>query len=91
MSVRVITGPPGAGKTLNLTYFAIQSFKNNNTRLDLKSNNNVYVNNVYSNYPILLKKSKKKFKVESNGELYDSIPIKNIIIKIWKNIIIRSV
>ena len=27
MSVRVITGPPGCGKTLNLTYFAIQSFK----------------------------------------------------------------
>lgn len=76
MSVRVITGPPGAGKTLNLTYFAIQAFKNNNTRLDLKSNNNVYVNNVYSNYPILLKKSKNKFNVESNGELYSSIPIK---------------
>ena len=73
MAVRVITGPPGAGKTLTLTQMALEEFKNINKG---RKNKNIYYNSIYSNYPILLKKSKKKFFATDGFVKYESIPIK---------------
>lgn len=63
MAVRVITAPPGMGKTLNLTRIAIEQFKEHNkeNRNKKEKKEEIFYNNIYSNYPILLKKSKKKF------------------------------
>lgn len=74
MAVRVITGPPGTGKTLTLTEMALEEFKNINK--GIKRKDFIYYNSIFSNYPILLKKSKKKFRISNGWEVYDSIPIK---------------
>ena len=81
MAVRVITAPPGHGKTLNMTQIAIESFyKTNNifNKISYKLHKEefIYNNNIYSNYPILLKKSKKPFKYENGiGVIKDSVLI----------------
>ena len=66
MAVRVITAPPGFGKTLNMTRIALQLFNEHNEINFMNELNDkihkrekVYKVNIYSNYPILLKKSKK--------------------------------
>ena len=74
MAVRVITGPPGTGKTLTLTEMALEEFKNINR--GIKKKNYIWYNSIYSNYPILLKKSKKKFFATDGWMTYESIPIK---------------
>jgi len=74
MAIRVITGPPGTGKTLTMTQMALEEFKVINK--GIKKNNYVWYNSIYSNYPILLKKSKKKFLATSGNGTYESIPIK---------------
>ena len=74
MAIRVVTGPPGTGKTLTLTEMAIEEF--NNINKGIKTKNFVYYNNIFSNYPILLKKSKKKFYATDGFIKYESIPIK---------------
>lgn len=74
MSVRVITGPPGTGKTLTMTEMALEEFKNINK--GIKKKNYIWYNSIYSNYPILLKKSKEKFFATNGWEKYESIPIK---------------
>lgn len=78
MAVRIITGPPGSGKTLLMTHFAISEFKKENSFIDVlkEKQNYIYKNYIYSNYPILLKKSKKMFKYTNDFEIYDAIPIK---------------
>lgn len=77
MAVRIVTGPPGSGKTLVLTHFALQCFNDVNNFFYLRNNDNIYVNNIYSNYPILLKKSKKKFYYKNDDDIIrESIPIK---------------
>lgn len=73
MAVRVVTGPPGTGKTLTLTEMALEEFKVKNKR---RRNKNLYYNSIFSNYPILLKKSKKKFYATDGFKKYESIPIK---------------
>lgn len=81
MAVRVITAPPGHGKTLNMTRKAIQIFNNQNSFLSkiINKKNYIYYNSIYSNYPILLKHSKKKFKyMNADNEVKESVPIKKI-------------
>lgn len=74
MAVRVITGPPGTGKTLTMTQMALEEFKNINK--GIKNKDYIWYNSIYSNYPILLKKSKKKFYATDGWIKYESIPIK---------------
>jgi len=64
MSVITITGRPGRGKTLNMTHEALLKFNAENSFIfkvydKSKKKPFIYVNNIYSNYPILLKQSKK--------------------------------
>ena len=83
MAIRVITAPPGKGKTLNMTRLAIELFESENRetlnekikRLKCK-NLRIYKNNIYSNYPILLKKTKtlvKSIDGAGNEELTNHI------------------
>lgn len=79
MAVRVISAPPGQGKTLNMTRIAISIFKETNPFLQRNKKDFIFYNSIYSNYPILLWYQKKKFKyVTPNGTLYESVPIKKI-------------
>lgn len=79
MAVRVLSAPPGHGKTLNLTRIAIQIFKEQNPFLHRIKEKYVYQNNIYSNYPILLWYKKRPFKyIDGNNIECDSIPIKKI-------------
>ena len=58
MAIRVITAPPGHGKTLNMTRKAIQIFNNQNNVLNrINKKDYIYYNSIYSNYPNLLKHS----------------------------------
>lgn len=77
MAVRVITGPPGTGKTLTLTQMALEEFKGINS--GIKRKDYIWYNTIYSNYPILLKKSKNKFFATDGFKKYESIPIKKFI------------
>lgn len=54
MAVRVISAPPGAGKTLNMTRLAIALYKEANNFFKRHNENYVHYNSIYSNYPILL-------------------------------------
>lgn len=63
MSVISINGLPGMGKTLTATALALKHYKKENILLKkiirkIKKDNAI-INNVYSNYPILLDKRKK--------------------------------
>ena len=77
MAVRVISAPPGAGKTLNMTRIAIKLYKQENTFIKRHKKNYIHYNSIYSNYPILLWYQDKKFKYSTpNGIIKESIPIK---------------
>ena len=77
MAVRVISAPPGQGKTLNMTRIAIDLFKGVNPILKRYKKNFIFYNSIYSNYPILLWYQKKKFKyMTPNGQIHESVPIK---------------
>jgi hypothetical protein len=79
MAVRVISAPPGKGKTLNLTRIAIECFKELNPRKYRIKEKYVFYNPIYSNYPILLWYQKKPFKYQApGGEIIQSVPIKKI-------------
>ena len=79
MAVRVLTAPPGMGKTLNLTRIAIELFKEENPFFQRLKKNHIYYNNIYSNYPILLWYKKKPFKyINGNNQICDSVPIKKV-------------
>lgn len=77
MAVRVITGPPGTGKTLTMTQLALEEFKNINR--GIKGKDYIYYNSIFSNYPILLKKSKKKLYYTDGFYKKESIPIKKVV------------
>lgn len=84
MSVIIIDGKPGMGKTLLLTYLAYKSFKKNNSRFKIfiqeKIKRKPYIYNItqFSDYPIRFKKKSKKLyyylnendKIESTSELF---------------------
>lgn len=80
--VVAINGLPGSGKNVRATYLAKKHFKkqNNIIRKIIRKikHEETLVNNVYSTYPILLKKYRKKSKKEdiySNVvTLYDLVP-----------------
>lgn len=80
--VSCISGIPGSGKNVRATYLAIKHFKHENNLLRRfirrLFHQETIVNNVYSTYPILLKKYPKKSKKEdiySNiVTIYDLIP-----------------
>lgn len=79
MAVRVLTAPPGMGKTLNLTRIAIELFKEENPFLKRLKKDYIYYNNIYSNYPILVWYQKKPFQyIDGNYQKCDSVPIKKI-------------
>ncbi len=77
MAVRVLSAPPGHGKTLNMTRIAISLFKQENTFLKRKKEEYIYNNNIYSNYPILLWYQRKPFRYYDGAyNIKDAIPIK---------------
>ena len=73
MSLIIIDGKPGMGKTLLLTWFAYKDFKEKNPPFKVWFTNKftkkrwIYDNSIYSDFPILLKKPKKK----KNYLIYD--------------------
>lgn len=81
MAVRVLSAPPGHGKTLNMTRIAIKLFKDQNPFLFRIKKNSIYYNSIYSNYPILIWYQKKPFKyiVPGSEIILDSIPLKKIL------------
>lgn len=79
MAVRVISAPPGKGKTLNMTRIAIKLYREANPFIDRLKNNYIHYNCIYSNYPILLWYQNKKFKyMTPDGAIWDSVPVKKI-------------
>lgn len=78
MAVRVLSAPPGHGKTLNMTRIALKIFKEQNPFLHRIKNDYIFYNSIYSNYPILVFYRKKPFKyiTPGNDELQESIPLK---------------
>lgn len=87
MAVRALTAPPGFGKTLNMSRIALELFKEENKEniifkiiRKIKKQPREYNNNIYSNYPILLKKKKKKFLYyDCQNNLVEAVPIKKMI------------
>lgn len=73
MSVISINGLPGKGKTLTATMIALKHYKKENTFLKKLirriKKEEVILNNVYSNYPILLNKRKKIY--SNRVSIYD--------------------
>lgn len=79
MAVRVISAPPGKGKTLNMTRIAIKLYREANPILKRHKKDYIHYNSIYSNYPILLWYQKKKFNYSlPNGVIKESIPIKKV-------------
>ena len=77
MAVRVLSAPPGHGKTLNMTRIAIKLFREENNFFKRHKKNYVFYNSIYSNYPILVWYQKKPFKYKFSDErIFDSIPLK---------------
>lgn len=73
MSVISINGLPGKGKTLTATMLALKHYKKENNvfkKIYRKlKHDDIIVNNVYSNYPILLNKRKKIY--SNRVSIYD--------------------
>lgn len=79
MAVRVLSAPPGQGKTLNMTKVAIDLFKIQNPFLKRIKEDYIFVDNIYSNYPILLWYQNKPFKyIDGAYNIRESIPLKKI-------------
>ena len=79
MAVRVISAPPGKGKTLNMTRIAIKLYREANPILKRHKKDYIHYNSIYSNYPILLWYQKNKFNYSlPNGIIKESIPIKKV-------------
>ena len=77
MAVRVLSAPPGHGKTLNMTRIAIKLFKEQNPKLKRIKNDYIFYNPIYSNYPILVWYQNKPFKYYSpGGEILEATPLK---------------
>lgn len=77
MAVRVLSAPPGGGKTANLTRFGIDLYKEQNPFIYRRKKDYLHYLSIYSNYPVLLWYQKNKFKyIIPNGEIKDSVPIK---------------
>lgn len=61
----ILTGKPGMGKTLTMTYFAYKNFRRDNPRLKIfwtekiRRKKYVYINKQYSDYPIVFLRPKK--------------------------------
>lgn len=78
--VRTINGIPGSGKNVLATYEAKKHYKKTNSLLRRAirriAHRSVWVNNIYTTYPILLRKgTKKRLPVYSNRvSLFDLVP-----------------
>lgn len=77
--ITILSGIPGSGKNVIATRIALKHYKKTNSpirRLIRKiMHKDTWVNNVYSTYPILLKKCKRKGNIYSNRvTIYDLIP-----------------
>lgn len=73
--ISAICGLPGAGKNVYATYLAKKHFKKNNSVISrlirMVKKEEIYVNNVYTTYPILLKKRKDGNIYTNTVSLYD--------------------
>lgn len=79
MAVRVLSAPPGHGKTLNMTRIAISLFKEQNPFFYRIKEGNILYNNIYSNYPILLWYQNKPFNyIDGSMVFRKSVPLKKI-------------
>lgn len=79
MAVRVLSAPPGQGKTLNMTRIAIKIFREQNPIFKRHKEDYIFYNSIYSNYPILLWYQKKPFNYGlPNGTVVKAVPIKKI-------------
>lgn len=76
-----LTGKPGTGKTLTMTYFAYKNFKEDNPPLKVWFREKIlrkkwiYILRQYSDYPIVFKrpkKNKKYYYYDENGEIVES-------------------
>lgn len=80
--ITCISGIPGSGKNVRATYLAKKAYKKNNNLLRRLirrvKHEPVYQNNIYSTYPIILKKyskrSKKKDVYSNIVTLFDLVP-----------------
>ena len=78
--VRTINGSPGSGKNVSATHLAKNHFKKMNSLLRRAirriAHRSVWINNVYTTYPILLRKGTKKRKptYSMRVSLFDLIP-----------------
>lgn len=80
--VTIISGIPGSGKNVRATYLAKRHYKKSNSLfrkfIRKLKHQSFKINNVYSTYPILLKKyskrSKKKDVYSNRVTIYDLVP-----------------
>ena len=76
--VITINGIPGSGKNVLATKLAIKHYKRENNIIRKILHQEIIVNNVYSTYPILLKKYSKRSKKQdiytNRTTLYDLVP-----------------
>lgn len=80
MAVRILSAPPGKGKTLNLCRIAQKLYKEENNIIKRHKKNYIHYNCIYSNFPIILYYQKKPFKyMLPDGSVYDSVPIAKMI------------
>jgi len=84
MAVITVTAPPGKGKTLTLVRVAQDLFYKENNLIPLIhkpiKKDTILENIIYSNFPILVYKSKEKFQFRNSAdEIVNAIPIKKIL------------
>ena len=76
--ITCISGIPGSGKNVRATYLARKHYKKNNNIIRKLirriKHESVTVNNIYSTYPILIKKTRKKVIFSNIVTLYDLVP-----------------
>ena len=69
MAVRVITAPPGSGKTLNMSRIAKDLYDEHNKINIIRKRVNLPKVNIYSNYPIMVEKRKEPFKYLNGADV----------------------
>lgn len=77
MALRILTAPPGGGKTVNVSRAGIKLFKEENSFFKRHKKDYIYYLNIYSNYPVLLWYQKEKFLIRfPDDSIHVSVPVK---------------